>query len=184
MERLVPSWQMLMVRGAVAIIFGVVAITLRVETAVVLVLLWGVWALCDGISLLAQAFTGRAERGRWWAVAMGVVAVLAGLLAISSPGVAAVTFTWLLGIWVIARAGFETLAAFSVSGGPRLLLLGGAAFSMLIGILFVLNPGEAAVALTFLLGVLALAWGVVYVINGFEVRRELRSTGPEHPLPA
>jgi uncharacterized membrane protein HdeD (DUF308 family) len=184
MRQLLPSWQMLTVRGLLAVVFGVVAMTWRVETAAVLVVVWGVWAVCDGIALLAQAFTGRAEGARWLAAGVGLVAVLAGLLAIARPGMAAVTLTWLLGIWAIARAGLEALGARHVSGGPRWLLLAGAGLSMLIGVLFVANPGEAAVALTFLLGLTAVVWGVVYLINGFTVRRELQSTDSGDPLPA
>jgi uncharacterized membrane protein HdeD (DUF308 family) len=183
-NQLLPSWQMLMVRGVLAVVFGVVAMTWRVETAAVLVVIWGVWAVCDGVSLLVQAFTRRTDGARWWAAGVGLIAVVAGLLAIARPGMAAVTLTWLLGIWAIARAGLEALGARHVSGSPRWLLLAGAGLSMLIGVLFVVNPGEAAVALTFLLGLTAVVWGVVYLINGFTVRRELQSTGPGHPLPA
>ena len=179
-----PSWQMLMVRGTVAVVFGLVAMTWRMETAVVLVLVWGVWAVCDGVALLAQAFTGEATDGRWWAVAVGVIALVVGVLAVARPGLAAVTLTWLLGAWAIVRGGVEMLAGVSVSGRHRWLLLGGGTLSILIGLLFVLNPGGAAVALAFLLGVLAVGWGIVYLATGFELRRELRAAGPSHPLPA
>ena len=179
-----PSWQMLMVRGAVAVVFGLVAMTWRMETAVLLVLVWGVWAVCDGVALLAQGLMGKVKDGRWWAVAVGVIAVVVGVLAMARPGMAAVTLTWLLGAWAILRGGFELIAALGVSGASRWLLLGGGALSLLIGLVFVLNPGGAAVALAFLLGLLAVGWGVLHLVTAFELRRELRATGPSHPLPA
>ena len=179
-----PGWQMVMVRGAVAVVFGLVAMTWRMETAVVLVLIWGVWAVCDGVSLLAQAFTGKVQDGRWWAVTLGVIAVLVGVLAIVRPGLAAVTLTWLLGAWAIVRGALEMLVALGLSGRYRWFLLAGGTLSIVIGLLFVLNPGGAAVALAFLLGLLAVGWGIVYLSTGFALRRELRSTGPSHPLPA
>jgi uncharacterized membrane protein HdeD (DUF308 family) len=180
-----PSWQMLMVRGAVAVVFGLVAMTWRMETAVLLVLVWGVWAVCDGVALLAQSLMGRVKDGRWWAVAVGVIAVVVGVLAVARPGLATVTLTWLLGAWAIVRGGVELVTALSVSGGHRWLLLAGGALSIVIGLLFVLNPGGAAVALAFLLGLLAVGWGVLYLVTALQLRRELRATGPAHPpLPA
>ncbi|MEU0091953.1 DUF308 domain-containing protein [Kribbella sp. NPDC006257] len=49
---------------------------------------------------------------RNWLVVIGVIAVVAAFLAIASPGLTAVTLTWILGIWLIVRGVFEVAAAF------------------------------------------------------------------------
>jgi uncharacterized membrane protein HdeD (DUF308 family) len=174
------SWKMLIARGVLAIIFGVLAIAWPIETAIALALLWGIWALVDGISSLSQAFTPEGKEGRAWLVIMGIVAVLAGLFAITSPGVTAVVLTWFLGIWLIVRAGFEVFGAFSSSReAPRWLLLVSAALSLVLGILFVANPGASVVGIAAVLGVLAIVWGVMFVVTGIMVHRELPSTGED-----
>jgi uncharacterized membrane protein HdeD (DUF308 family) len=174
------SWKMLVTRGVLAILFGVVAIFWPIATAVALALLWGIWALVDGISSLSQAFTAEGKDGRAWLIVMGVIAILAGLFAITSPGITAVVLTWMLGIWLIVRAGFEVFGAFSTSRqAPRWLLLVSAALSLVIGVLFVANPGGAVVTLAAVLGALAVVWGVVFVATGIAVHRELPSTGTD-----
>jgi uncharacterized membrane protein HdeD (DUF308 family) len=47
-----------------------------------------------------------------------------------------------------------------------------AALSILLGVFFVANPGRGAVGIAVLLGLIALAWGVVFVVAGLLIRRE------------
>ncbi|WP_258724710.1 HdeD family acid-resistance protein [Cellulomonas sp. NS3] len=167
------SWKATVLRGLLAIVFGVVAMVWPVATVVALALLWGVWALVDGVSEIAQA-TVPGTQGRGWLVLMGLVSIAAGLWAVVVPGVAAVTLTWVLGIWLLVRGVFELVGAFS-SGHvlPRWLLVVSAVLSVVLGVLFVANPGTAAVTLAVWLGVTALAWGIVFVVIGLVLRRAL-----------
>ena len=106
---------------------------------------------------------------------MGVIALVAAFFAIFSPGVAAKALTWILGIWLIVRGVFELIGAFTrkLTTTPRWLILLSAAFSVLLGILFVANPGAAVVGIAVFLGVVALMWGAVFVLGGLAARREL-----------
>ena len=126
-----------------------------VTTAIALALMWGVWAVVDGISALAQAFQPEAI-GKGWLVAMGILGLLAGLFAIFRPGVTAVGLTWVLGIWLVVRGLFELFGAFSSTiAQPRWLLFLSAALSIVLGLLFAFNPGTSAVAVAFWLGLMA-----------------------------
>ena len=184
MERdlLSVGWKLLLVRGVIAIVFGIVAIAWPVSTAIALALLWGIWALFDGVGSLVQAFQPESRGSRVWLVIMGLVALVAAFFAIFSPAVTAVALTWILGIWLIVRGVFEAIGAFSSSLLlPRWLLLVGAALSLLLGVLFVSNPGRAAVAIAVWLGVAALIWGGVFVAMAIAIRRGLSSL--ERPAP-
>ena len=67
---------------------------------------------------------GRSGGEKALLILLGLIGVIAGLLAITSPGLAAVALTWILGIWLIVRGAFEVFAAFSASrDAPRWLLL-------------------------------------------------------------
>jgi uncharacterized membrane protein HdeD (DUF308 family) len=59
------------------ILFGIMAIAWPISTALAFAVLWGFWALTDGIGSLVQAFQPDAK-GRVWLVVMGIVAL--GLL--------------------------------------------------------------------------------------------------------
>jgi uncharacterized membrane protein HdeD (DUF308 family) len=175
------GWKMLVVRGAIGIVFGILAIVWPLSTAIALALLWGFWALTDGIGSLVQAFQPESSGSRLWLIVMGVIALVAAFFAIFSPAMTAVTLTWILGIWLIVRGVFEAIGAFGSNlSTPRWLLLLSAALSILLGILFAANPGAGAVTIAVWLGVAALLWGAVFVLGGLAVRREL--TGHTTPL--
>ncbi|MEV5962177.1 HdeD family acid-resistance protein [Kribbella sp. NPDC051952] len=188
MERdwLTVGWKMLFVRGVIGIVFGILAIVWPISTAIALALLWGFWALTDGIGSIVQAFQPESRGSRLWLIVLGVIALIAGFFAITSPGMTAKTLTWILGIWLIVRGVFELFGAFSSRQVmPRWLLVLSAALSILLGVLFAANPGAGAVSIAVLLGVTALVWGVVLIAVGFSVRRALGSAPPTiTPSPA
>lgn len=170
---IIASWKLLVVRGAVAVVFGIVAVAWPDTTIVVLVVLWGIWALVDGIGLVAQAFSSGASRNqRVLFGLMAVVALVVALLAITRPSMAASAVTWILGIWLLVRGLFELVGAFTTTTStPRWLLVLGALLDLVLGALFVANPGESAVAVAVVLGVIAVVWGAVFIALGLLLRR-------------
>jgi uncharacterized membrane protein HdeD (DUF308 family) len=178
------SWKMLMLRGGLAIIFGILAMAWPIETAIALALLFGVWALVDGIGSFAQAFEkGTSTSARILLLVMGVVALIAAFFAIFSPAVAAVTLTWILGIWLIVRGAFEVFAAFSATrDAPRWLLLVTAGVDVILGVLFVANPGSSALAIAWVLGLVAIVWGIAFVATGFIVRHDEHGAAAAPPV--
>jgi len=127
------------------------------------------------VGSFAQAFQpGTSGWARFGLIAMGVIAFVVAFFAIFSPAVTAVTLTWILGIWLIVRGVFEVVGAFATSTVvPRWLLLLSALVDFLLGVLFVANPGRAAVGIAVVLGITALVWGVVFLVTGFIVRKNL-----------
>lgn len=171
---LTRSWKVLLVRGLIGIVFGIVAIVWPQQTIVVLVVLWGVWALVDGIGLVAAAFTGDTGRGhRLLLLGMAAVALIVAFIAFTRPGMAATALTWVIGVWLLVRGAFELVGALTAAqAAPRWLLVLGALLDIALGWIFIANPGRAAVGVTFLLGIIAVAWGVVFLVLGFLVRRQ------------
>ncbi|GAA1142107.1 hypothetical protein GCM10009630_45840 [Kribbella jejuensis] len=185
MERdwLTLGWKMLLVRGVIGIVFGILAIAWPISTAIALAVLWGIWAVTDGIGSIAQAFQPDHRGSRLWLIALGVIALIAGFFAIVHPGMTAATLTWILGIWLIIRGIFELSGAFfSQQPMPRWLLVLNGLLSILIGILFAANPGRGAVTIATLLGITALIWGAVLLAVAWSVHRA--TSGPAHPSPS
>ena len=182
------SWKGLLLRAVIAVVFGNVAIAAPVAAALAFALLWGIWALADGIGAFVQAFSkdvvgmnadgtavmgGRSGGEKALLIVLGLIGVVAGLLAITSPGLAAVALTWILGIWLIVRGIFELVGAFSASAaGARGLLILGAVVDFLLGILFVANPGKSVVGIAVFLGILAIVWGIVMFVIALMIRKQ------------
>lgn len=163
----------LMIRGAAGVVFGVLAVVWPVTTGLALVLLWGCWALFEGIGALVQAFQVSPGQSRLAYLLLGLAGLAAALLAISSPGLTATTLTWILGLWLILRGLFEAVAAFRREVvTARWLFLPGAVLSAVLGVLFVTNPGRAAVGIAVLLGTMAIAWGLVFLASGLLLRSQ------------
>ncbi len=184
-DLLTAAWKLLLLRGVIGIVLGIVLVAWPQATIAVLMVLVGIWALVDGIGLAAQVFAKGAGIGqRALFGVMALVALVVALVAIFSPDKAASAITWLVGIWLLVRGLFELVGAFSSTvTAPRWLLVVGALLDLVLGWLFVTNPGTAAVAVAFLIGVLAIAWGVVFVVLAVAARSATKDLPGDSSLP-
>jgi uncharacterized membrane protein HdeD (DUF308 family) len=171
------GWKILVARGVVAAVFGVVAMVWPVETVTGLVLLWGFWAMADGAASLVAAVQADGAASRLGYAAIGVVSLLAAFFALFQPLTSAEALTWVLGVWLLVRGLAEAFSAIAdTEGGPVAIRLCGALVSVAAGALFAANPGRAALGITVLLGFVALVWGLVLVAAGLAVRRAAGAT--------
>lgn len=165
------KWVMLLVRGIIAILFGLMAMIWPGITAVALAVLWGFWALVEGVVNLVAAFQ-KGAAGKGWKIVFGVISIIAGLIAVIHPFDVALTLTWILGIWFIVTAIFQGVGAFSSTRTrPRWMLVVSAVLSLVIGILFVAKPGVGVLSIVLWVGVVAIIWGVILIIAAFSARR-------------
>ena len=177
------AWKVLVARGVVGIVFGVVALVWPGETAVAFVFLWGIWALVDGIGSVVEGFSSDPPGPRWIHLLMGAASIVVAFFAIFSPSMTATTLTWILGIWLIVRGLSEFASALlGRSGGSRGMLVAIGVVDLVLGVLFVANPGRSAVAITVLFGLVAMLWGVVFLAIGLFVRNQQRNLEQAAPL--
>jgi uncharacterized membrane protein HdeD (DUF308 family) len=173
-------WTALLTRGLIGIAFGVLAMAWPEETVTVLVVLWGCWALVDGLATMAAARMVPGTAPKVVAILAGVVALFIAFFAIARPGVAAATITWFIGVWLIVRGVLEIVEAFSTDvPNGRWALVATGLLDGLIGVLFMANPGSAILGIAFLLGLLALLWGCAAVGLAFFVRRAAPRAGAD-----
>jgi uncharacterized membrane protein HdeD (DUF308 family) len=184
-DLLTAAWKLLLLRGVIGIVLGIVLIAWPQATIVVLMVLVGIWALIDGIGLAAQVFAKGAGTGqRVFFGVMALVALVVAIFAIFRPGVAASAVTWFLGVWLLVRGLFELVGAFSSTiSAPRWLLVLSALLDLVLGWLFVANPGTAAVAVAVVIGILAIAWGVVFVVLALAARSATKDLPDASSLP-
>jgi uncharacterized membrane protein HdeD (DUF308 family) len=167
------TWKSALVRGAIAVVLGVIAIFWPDTAIFTFMLIWGLWALVDGVVTLFLAFQPDLRAARTMLLVQGALGVVFGVLIVTHPGISASVVTWLAGVWFVVRGLLEGLSAFGTS--PKGMLLASAAIDIVLGVLFMVNPGGSAKGITVLLGIVALLWGVALVVIGLTWRK--------HPTP-
>jgi uncharacterized membrane protein HdeD (DUF308 family) len=178
-------WWALAIRGAIAIIFGLAAL-LRPDIALdALILLFGAYALVDGVFAIVGVFGGtRGGTPRWLLLIEGIAGILAGLIAFVLPGLTAVVLLYLIAAWAVVTGIFEIATAIRLRQeirGEWALIIGGA-LSVLFGvILAVIGPVAGLLSLIWLIGIYAVAFGILMLITAFQVRGRDASSGTDRP---
>jgi uncharacterized membrane protein HdeD (DUF308 family) len=167
-------WWALALRGALAILFGLAALLRPGIALEALILLFGAYALVDGVFSIVGVFGGtRSGTPRWLLLIEGVASIVAGLIAFILPGLTALLLLYLIAIWAIVKGISEIAMAIRLRKeitGEWALIVGGA-FSVLFGvILAVVGPAVGLISLLWLIGFYAIAFGILMLITAFSVR--------------
>jgi uncharacterized membrane protein HdeD (DUF308 family) len=178
-------WWALALRGAIAILFGLAAL-LRPGIALgALILLFGAYALVDGVFAIVGVFGGtRGGTPRWLLLIEGIAGILAGLIAFVLPGLTSVVLLYLIAAWAVVTGIFEIATAIRLRQeirGEWALIIGGV-LSVLFGvILAVIGPVAGLLSLIWLIGIYAVAFGILMLITAFQVRGRDASSGTDRP---
>ena len=166
-------WWTFIVRGVVAILFGILAFLSPAFGLAVLVGLFAAWAIIDGVNSLLTGIRTRGQDRSWWLeVLEGVVGVAAGVIALLLPAFAAEILILLIAAWAIVTGIFEIVMAFrlrKVIAGEVWMALAGVA-SILFGVVMFLFPAAGALSIVWLIGTFAIAFGVFLVMLGWRLR--------------
>jgi len=170
---LAHSWWVLALRGAVAILFGILALSWPGLTLATLVLLYGAFAFADGIISLWAAFFGGAKPApTWWLIVVGLLGIAAGVVTFVYPGITAVLLVLFIGAWALVHGIFEIIGAIRLRKeieGEWMLVLSGIV-SVIFGALVLVAPGAGALALVWIIAVYAIVFGILMIGLAFRVR--------------
>ncbi len=168
----------LILRGILAIVFGVLVWVWPGLSLLVLILLFGIFALASGVSALIAAFRAfHRHRGWWLLAASGLLGIAAGIVAFIWPGETALILLYIVAIWAIVTGVAEIAAAFTpgrTSTDEWLLVLSGV-LSIIFGILLFIFPGTGLLALVWLLGLYAILYGITLLFSAFSIGSFQRS---------
>jgi uncharacterized membrane protein HdeD (DUF308 family) len=172
-ERLAQNWWLLLLRGIVAIGFGVLAFAWPGLTLFALVILYGAYALTDGVFALGAAFAHRHPGSPTaWLVFVGILGIAAGLFTFFWPGITALVLLAVIAAYSILHGILEIALAIRLRReiqGEWLLILSGA-LSVLFGVLILARPGAGALAIVWLIGAYALVFGSLLIAFALRVR--------------
>jgi len=172
-------WWWVLIRGILAIIFGVLALLTPGAALTALAIVFGAYALVDGIIAAVHAIQVRRSFPRWgWLLAEGILSALAGLAALILPtligALGGLVVLWTIVIWNIAGgiAGIRSAAGATDSGRTWGVLAGAASivFGVVLGILVLLTPGGTVLGLVWAVGIFAIIVGVMLVISSIQAR--------------
>lgn len=163
----------LIIRGIVGIVGGVLAFLWPGLTIAVLVGIFALYALIDGVTNLILGAARSQRYGRSWALILeGLVGVAAGVLTLFWPGITALALVWFIAAWAVVTGVFEIAAAIRlrrVLTGEWLLMLSGI-LSIVFGGLVFAFPSAGAVGIAWALGAYASVTGVILVALGIRLR--------------
>jgi len=170
-DQLARHWWVIGLRGLAAILFGVLAFVWPGMTLAVLVLLFGAYALVDGVLTLLAAFRGGVQH-RIVMLVEGVVSVLAGLAAFVWPGLTALVLLYIIAFWAIVTGVLEIVAAIRVRRAisNELGLVIGGVLSVVFGVVLLIAPGAGALAVIFLIGAYAVVFGIALLGLAWRLR--------------
>src|SRR6266496_5799455 len=156
--RLAQNWWVLVLRGIIGILFGILAFAYSRDTVAALVILLGAYMLVDGVTALVMAF--HVDRGSGWLVLSGSAGIAAGLLTFFYPVVTAYALLYIIAAWAIISGVFEIVAAIEFRRALSDVWLLGLAgtLSIALGILLAAAPGTGLISLIWLLGGYALVF--------------------------
>lgn len=165
-------WWTWAIRGLAAIGFGILAFMWPGTTIESLALVFGVYALVDGVFAIIEAFKRRKTDTRWSALLLeGLVSLIAGVIAVLSPLMAAFAFVYVLGFWAIFTGLFQIVQAIRARDeieGEGWLIIGGL-LSMALGVTLMVWPATGAITLVWVLSGYAIVFGIVMFIMAFSL---------------
>jgi len=133
-----------------------------------IILLVGIFAIVYGVTLAIAGIAGRTE-ARGWAIAVGVLALIMGIVTLAWPGATSLAVLYIIAAWAIITGIADIAGAFmgDVGGGRRVWLVIIGLTGIGIGVYFFIHPVSGVLALLWLVGVYLIVLGVFRIIAGF-----------------
>jgi uncharacterized membrane protein HdeD (DUF308 family) len=170
---LVKNWWAIALRGLAALLFGLLTAILPGITLTALLLLFGAYALVEGVFNIVAAFRRRGGARSWWALILeGLASIAAGVITFVVPGITALALLYVIAAWAVVTGVLEIVAAVGlrkqIQGEWWLVLAGW--LSIVFGVVLAIFPGAGALALVLWIGAYSLVFGILLLALAFRLR--------------
>ena len=173
-------WWMTLLRGVIWIAFGIVLFTRPGVSLATFILLFGAFALADGIGTVITAIGGRNENESWWALLLaGLAGIGIGVLTFYNPAITALTLQVLIAMWAVSTGLLQVVAAIRLRKEIQgeLWLVAAGLLSIAFGVLLVARPVVGALAVLWIIGSYAVLFGIVLIALAFTARSFAKRVG-------
>jgi uncharacterized membrane protein HdeD (DUF308 family) len=167
------QWWVFILEGILGILLGILVLAYPDIALLTAAYLFAAWAIISGIGQIYEGWRVAELRGRSWPFALiGVLSIVAGIIAAFLPGLSLATLFIILGAWLLVIGVMVIYSAWhirkEVSGEWVLALIG--ILTAVIGLVVLVYPSfGAALALSFV-SLWSIVWGVFALILGFRLR--------------
>jgi uncharacterized membrane protein HdeD (DUF308 family) len=174
------NWWLYLMEGVVAIVLGILALVWPGHALSVMILFFGLFVLLIGVIRIFAAIGAVGYQQSWgWALAQGILGVIAGLAILKWPGVTALIVLYLVAFFALTTGIIElvtALAQHQFIPHAWLLALSGAV-SVLFGVAMFAWPYAGVLTLVFLVGIYAIVFGGFACAFAFRLRSASAQVG-------
>lgn len=164
------KWWTFVLRGALAILFGILAMSYPDLTLILLMLFVGAFWVIEGLLELFGIMGG--EGNKLWGLLYAFVTIVAGVYVMTRPGIGAIALALVIGIWAIIKGFTEVAIAIRLRKeiqGEFFMILSGL-IAVLFGLFLVFRPGEGALAIVMIIAIFAILQGILALLLGFKLK--------------
>ncbi|QQT63566.1 DUF308 domain-containing protein [Sphingobacterium multivorum] len=181
-ESISSNWWAFIIKGFLALIFSVLAFIMPVTAILALAIVFGAFALADGIFGIIASVRKIRKGKRWgWLIFSAIISILAGIAVIVSPLIATVviaSFLWAsISFWSIFVGISEIITALRLRKEIKgeLWMIFNGLFSVILGAIilwmFITQPEDVLLASGWLLGINAFLSAMTYFFLGFKLKK-------------
>jgi len=167
------NWWALLLRGLLAIAFGVFVWTQPGISLATLILVFGAYAVAEGVLGVLAAVSGRKGDDHWLVLLLwGLASIGIGILTFVAPGITAFVLLFYIAVWAIVVGVLQVVAAVRLRKeiqGEWVLGLAGLG-AVVFGVLLLARPGEGVLSVLMLISIYAVLSGILLVFLAFKVR--------------
>jgi len=183
------SGRLLVLRGIVSLALGILALIWPAPGLLAITVLFGAYALANGIVTLAVGARS-GKQGRTWGffVVEGVIGIAAGAVTLFWPAMTLFILSMFAGVWALAVGILEVVSAFAfdraqITAGGKILLAIAGILSLALGITVFRYPGLGAMTLLSFVAGYALIFGALMIALGAQSQRTKRQQPPVQQYP-
>jgi uncharacterized membrane protein HdeD (DUF308 family) len=170
------NWRTLALRGVASILFGIVALLLPGPTLAAIAMLFGAFVIVDGVLAIVLAVRGMKGHDRWGGmIVRGILSIAAGVIIFLHPPIVVLAFMYIIAAWALASGIAEIFASRKLRRAEKgeWLLLSAGIFTVLLGVLTLINPGMALKMFVGFLAIYAIVYGGMLLILADRERKAL-----------
>ncbi len=172
-EFLGKTWWIAVLRGLIAILFGIYALVIPEGAGSVLVLIFGMFLLVDGLLNLIGSILYYRTAVDWWVyLVIGMLEIGVVIIFFVRPEITGTVLAILVGLWALFKGLIELMAGIALRDevqGEWILILAGI-LTIVFGVFALMLPFTESVAAIWMLGLYALLNGTLWVVIGFEAK--------------
>jgi uncharacterized membrane protein HdeD (DUF308 family) len=173
---LARNWWAVLIRGIIAVIFGILAYLWPGATWVAIAILFGAYALVDGIFAIVATVRAAETQQRWWPLMIeGIVGTVIAAITFYDVRITIFALYFTIAAWAFLTGIFEIVAAIELRkhiANEFWLILGGIA-SIAFAVLMIWFPLAGFFAVTWLIAAYAIVFGIMLIALAFRLRSHL-----------